>query len=68
MCVLTTDSCFGLRLLAAKSKGDFYAKAHLYEVISLLNHGVDEAVRGLERLKKAPWLRGRNLSNDGDDT
>lgn len=29
-------------------------KAHLYEAISLLNHGVDEAVRGLERLKKAP--------------
>jgi hypothetical protein len=24
-------------------------KAHLYEAISLLNHGVDEAVRGLER-------------------
>jgi hypothetical protein len=29
-------------------------KAHLYETISLLNHGVDEAVRGLERLKRAP--------------
>ena len=28
-------------------------KAHLYEAISLLNHGVDEAVRGLERLKRA---------------
>ena len=29
-------------------------KAHLYEAISLLNHGMDQAVRGLERLKKAP--------------
>jgi hypothetical protein len=27
-------------------------KADLYEEISLLNHGVDEAVRGLERLKR----------------
>jgi hypothetical protein len=31
-------------------------KAHLYEAISLLNHGVDEVVRGLERLKKAPGV------------
>ena len=31
-------------------------KAHLYEAISLLNHGMDEAVRGLERLKKAPGV------------
>ena len=31
-------------------------KGHLYEAISLLNHGVDEAVRGLERLKKAPGV------------
>ena len=31
-------------------------KAHLYEAISLLNHGVDEAVRGLERLKKTPGV------------
>lgn len=31
-------------------------KAHLYGAISLLNHGVDEAVRGLERLKKAPGV------------
>jgi hypothetical protein len=31
-------------------------KAHLYEAISLLNHGVDEAVRGLERLKRAPGI------------
>jgi hypothetical protein len=28
-------------------------KAHLYEAISLLNHGLDEAIRGLERLRKA---------------
>ena len=31
-------------------------KAHLYEAISLLNHGMDEAVRGLERLKKTPGV------------
>ena len=29
-------------------------KAHLYEAIFLGNQGIDEAVRGLERLKKAP--------------
>jgi len=34
----------------------FMQKAHLYEAISLLNHGMDEAVRGLERLKKAPGV------------
>jgi hypothetical protein len=28
-------------------------KAHLYEAILLVNRGVDEAVRGLERLKSA---------------
>jgi hypothetical protein len=28
-------------------------KAHLYEAILLVNQGVDEAVRGLERLKRA---------------
>jgi hypothetical protein len=31
-------------------------KAHLYEAIFLFNHGMDEAVRGLERLKRAPDL------------
>jgi hypothetical protein len=31
-------------------------KAHLYEAIFLSNHGMDEAVRGLERLKRAPDL------------
>ncbi len=28
-------------------------KTHLYEAIFLVNRGVDEAVRGLERLKRA---------------
>ena len=28
-------------------------KAHLYEAIFLMNRGVDEAIRGLERLKRA---------------
>ncbi len=31
-------------------------KAHLYEAIFLFNHGMDEAVRGLERLKRTPDL------------
>jgi hypothetical protein len=31
-------------------------KAHLYEAIFLFNHSMDEAVRGLERLKRAPDL------------
>jgi hypothetical protein len=31
-------------------------KAHLYEAIFLFNHGMDEAVRGLERLKRVPGL------------
>ena len=31
-------------------------KAHLYEALFLFNHGMDEAVRGLERLKRAPDL------------
>jgi hypothetical protein len=34
----------------------FMQKAHLYEAISLLNHGPDEAVRGLECLRKAPGV------------
>ena len=29
-------------------------KAHLYEALYLVNHGIDEAVRGVQRLKKAP--------------
>jgi hypothetical protein len=28
-------------------------KAHLYEAILLVNRGIDEAVQGLERLKRA---------------
>jgi hypothetical protein len=32
-------------------------KAHLYEAILLVNRGVDEAVRGLERLKRAKNLQ-----------
>jgi hypothetical protein len=36
-------------------------KAHLYEAIFLFNHGMDEAVRGLERLKRAPDLDGATV-------
>ena len=31
-------------------------KAHLYEALYLVNHGIDEAVRGVQRLKKFPQL------------
>ncbi len=31
-------------------------KAHLYEALFLVNHGIDEAVRGVQRLKKCPKL------------
>jgi hypothetical protein len=31
-------------------------KAHLYEALFLVNHGIDEAVRGVQRLKKSPQL------------
>jgi hypothetical protein len=31
-------------------------KAHLYEALFLVNHGIDEAVRGVQRLKKSPHL------------
>ena len=34
-------------------------KAHLYEAILLVNRGVDEAVRGLERLKRAKDSQAR---------
>jgi hypothetical protein len=31
-------------------------KAHLFEALFLVNHGIDEAVCGVQRLKKAPGL------------
>jgi hypothetical protein len=31
-------------------------RAHLYEALYLVNHGIDEAVRGVQRLKKSPHL------------
>ena len=36
-------------------------KAHIYEAILLVNRGVDEAVRGLERLKPSEGLTARYL-------
>jgi hypothetical protein len=41
------------RLSAARNKEIQMQKAHLYEAILLVNRGVDEAVRGLECLKRA---------------
>ena len=29
-------------------------KAHLYEALYLVNHGIGEAVRGVQRLNKSP--------------
>jgi hypothetical protein len=34
-------------------EGTAMQKAHLYEAILLVNRGIDDAVRGLERLKRA---------------
>jgi hypothetical protein len=43
----------GIAPLAASNEEIQMQKAHLYEAILLVNRGVDEAVRGLERLKRA---------------
>jgi hypothetical protein len=40
--------------IAPKKGYLFMQKAHLYEALYLVNHGIDEAVRGVQRLKKAP--------------
>jgi hypothetical protein len=40
----------------ANNEGDVMEKAHLYEALYLVNHGIDEAVRGVQRLKKSPKL------------
>ena len=34
-------------------------RSHLYEAVCLVNQGTDEAVRGLQRLKKASGLTGK---------
>jgi hypothetical protein len=42
-------------LAASPLKGSLVMeKAHLYEALYLVNHGIDEAVRGVQRLKKSP--------------
>jgi len=33
-----------------------WRKPNLYEALYLVNHGIDEAVRGVQRLKKSPQL------------
>ncbi len=38
-------------------------KAHLYEAVFLVNQGVDQSVRGLERLKKAAGI-GEEIYGD----
>jgi hypothetical protein len=45
------------RLPAASNQEIQMQKAHLYEAILIVNRGVDEAVRGLERLKRAKDLQ-----------
>src|SRR5207302_7177510 len=45
------------RAAASPQKGRLVMeKAHLYEALYLVNHGIDEAVRGVQRLKKSPKL------------
>src|ERR1700678_3744766 len=51
-CVSTLLSTAGRRIPAAISGGTRMQKAHLYEAILLVNRGIDEAVRGLEQLKR----------------
>src|SRR5713101_6248123 len=58
-----SETCVPTHLINLRTCGHFAAernvvmqKAHLYEAIFLFNHGMDEAVRGLERLKRAPDL------------
>src|SRR6266851_7095689 len=47
------------RAINCRTRGDaaernvVMQKAHLYEAILLVNRGIDDAVRGLERLKRA---------------
>jgi hypothetical protein len=43
-----------LAAIAPKKGYLLMQKAHLYEALYLVNHGIDEAVRGVQRLKKAP--------------
>ena len=38
-------------------------KAHLCEAISLFNRGTDDAVRGLEKLKKAQGFTGESYGD-----
>jgi hypothetical protein len=38
-------------------------KAHLYEAVFLVNQGVDQAVRGMNRLKKAAGI-GEEIYGD----
>src|SRR5258705_10063402 len=45
-----------LRLASAMKEEIYMEKAHLYEALYLVNHGIDEAVRGVQRLKKSPKL------------
>jgi hypothetical protein len=65
---VSTESAFGsvgdvcpdatstseLAAIAPKKGYLLMQKAHLYEALYLVNHGIDEAVRGVQRLKKAP--------------
>jgi hypothetical protein len=39
-------------------------KAHLYEASYLVNHGIDEAVRGVQRLKWAVGIGGPRVSRN----
>ena len=47
-------STFEVAAIAPQKGYLLMQKAHLYEALYLVNHGIDEAVRGVQRLKKSP--------------
>jgi len=49
--------------VAAKNREIPTQKAHLYEAIFLFNQGTDDAVRGLEKLRKAPGFTGETYGD-----
>jgi hypothetical protein len=52
VCPNTSINCRTAAFRPQVGEGIQMQKAHLYEAILLVNRGVDEAVRGLERLKR----------------
>jgi len=70
MCVPTRHINTTAELAATPPKGYLIMqKAHLIEALYLVNQGTDEAVRGLQRLKKSPRLYyARDLRGHSGET